>query len=667
MKISLDKFSASVTFSFFLIFSIWETISLGSTFLNIKWAYSIVIYLLILSFGYFGILRLTSKFSSNYIREVDLYNSALDFERVGWKSILIIICFGIMIYFSKDFSSKYLLTFLAFFLLWLQVRKNTDEGYELKFQNQYRNHTFEYIVFLTLTAIAILISLTGHRPDLDDSHFLHIASQTLAHPNLVPLTFDTSLGFLKDKFIFLPYRITSYETFIAFISYITGINILNSYYLVMPAISAFISITVAYIFCRWFLSPNQTLLAIAIFLLIMIFWGDSHFSFGNRSYFRIFQGKTLLILLSTPFAIICGLMLMRRPTKFNAISLSIGHIAAIGMSSSGLVMTLPITILIGFISFFNNFKKSLSTLPLLISTLFLSFVLVIWLKLQNSSGIPYYEQGTFLPISASFGFNDRQSIFMILTLLGFAMSFVSHRVNEFGMLILGVFILIINPYLTDYITRYSSNNMSWRIVWAAPIPLILSVVFSVGIAYVYKLIRKKKNEFITFKSLFIIFSLVFFLFANKSTLHPSNNLTWGAPKWKLPSEFYEAKTILESLNKIQLNGSLLASDDIAAWLPILNTKYELVMPGHTFHYMHELTLPKDEFKSRMLLYNALNKDIEKLNSLDKELDELKVQIVITKNYINLDNVVIKGCCNNRKSFLIVFTTKNYNVYKIKRY
>src|SRR4030042_2457538 len=76
------------------------------------------------------------------------------------------------------------------------------------------------------TLVAVVVTLASHRPDLDDSFYIHVAAQTLRHPDLGPLTFDASLGFILEPFLFAPYRLASYETLVALLTGWTGLDIL---------------------------------------------------------------------------------------------------------------------------------------------------------------------------------------------------------------------------------------------------------------------------------------------------------------------------------------------------------------------------------------------------------------------------------------------------------
>src|SRR5690606_14840015 len=91
-------------------------------------------------------------------------------------------------------------------------------------------------------ASALFVALFAVRPDLDDASFLQIALQTLAYPDKAPFSFDASLGEVIEQFRFAPYRFTSYEILVAFLSELIGISAGAAYYILLPGISATLSV-----------------------------------------------------------------------------------------------------------------------------------------------------------------------------------------------------------------------------------------------------------------------------------------------------------------------------------------------------------------------------------------------------------------------------------------
>ena len=167
-------------------------------------------------------------------------------------------------------------------------------------------------IFCALACLAMLFTLTAHRSDYDDSTYLQFAVQTMRHPDRPPLTYDISLGVMVEHFRTPFYRFSGFENFAALAAETTGLPLMSVYYLLLPALGSVLCLCAAYLLARWFLDSRGALLAAAIFLVILIAWGDTHHSLGNLALVRLYQGKCWLATVYTPFAALCGLMLLRR-------------------------------------------------------------------------------------------------------------------------------------------------------------------------------------------------------------------------------------------------------------------------------------------------------------------------------------------------------------------
>ena len=391
----------------------------------------------------------------------------------------------------RSFTARFTLVILCFVILILLAWRKSVATKKLTEQFSYDDLPAwcAYLYLFILICTTVLIVLCANRSDFDDAEYIQFAIQTLRHPEKGLFSFDASLGVILDQFRFAPYRITSYETFIGLISQWTGINILDVYYLIVPSISATLSILVAFIFLRWFLPLRWSLLAVLLFLLISLAWGETHVAFGNRIYVRLFQGKSLLVAITTPLTIIMALIWMRKPNPSTWCGLLILQVAAIGSSSSGLVITLFSTVLgllaglFAQLSYKNCWVTSVGGI-----TLFYPLGCGFWIKYMSNASGKVEEIGSYLPINASFGSSWRESLTITIIILACLINFraIGNNLKEtynkhflayrtFFWLALLSFLIIINPLLIEQITSVTSKNMNWRLAWSAPVPLFLSV------------------------------------------------------------------------------------------------------------------------------------------------------------------------------------------------
>ena len=139
--------------------------------------------------------------------------------------------------------------------------------------------------------IAVTYTLVSHRPDPDDALYLFFGLLPLDQPmqaiNLLPM-YDTGR------------MLVSYPTIEAVVSYWTGVNFLQVYYLVIPALAAMLSVFAYYGLFQRIGGGYAGMLALMT-IIILILWGDLHRSPGNFAFVRMFQGKAMLYTMVCPY------------------------------------------------------------------------------------------------------------------------------------------------------------------------------------------------------------------------------------------------------------------------------------------------------------------------------------------------------------------------------
>lgn len=502
-----------------------------------------------------------------------------------------------------------------------------------------------YLYLFCLMSLTVLIVLCANRSDFDDAEYIQFAIQTLRNPEKGLFTFDASLGIILEQFRFAPYRITSYETFIGLITQWTGLNILDVYYLLVPATSAALSILVAFIFLRWFLPLRWSLLAIVLFLLISFAWGETHVAYGNRMYVRLFQGKGLLIAISTPLTIIMALLLMRKPSAHAWFGLLIMQVVAVGVSSSGLVITVFSTalgLLAGFLA--QPCYKSLWAASAGGATLSYPIGLGLWIKYISSASGKVEEIGTYLPINASLGGTWREALALTIIVTAIFLNSRSmgrpNKIGEINRLIVEektyfwivtiIFLLILNPLLIEYLTLITSKNMNWRLAWAAPVPLLLAVSL---VHLMHWAQRKNKGNWQKTSWLLPIILIVAFATMNPWTLAKSNQVHWGILERKLPSEYQQAVELAEDIRQ-QTKGqhviTVLVEPRVGTWLTVVAPDFKLIMPGHGYWVTLKLIMDNQDFEQRNRLVSSIDVIAAGDDSLNKLLDSYGVNVIAFK-------------------------------------
>ena len=648
--INVEVVVAWIAMFFMLLFAMWTLAHHAATFLYIPWqtlswasAMASLPAIILAAWGAW-------RFSCAYSKEVTKTSYPAGLQRIS--PILLFIAITALLLVTPTYSLRFGLALTGFIFMWWITRQeysSSPTAAAIPEDNTSFSGLSAVCILMAFTFIAVIVTLAAHRSDLDDSSFIQIAAQTLLHPELAPLTFDASLGFIMEPFRFAPYRLASYETLVALITGWTGLNILTVYYLLLPGLTAALTIAVAYLFARWFLPSGPAVLATGIFLLIMLAWGESHIAYGNRVFVRLFQGKGLLIALTTPMSVIVGLLLLRRPSLWNWIFLALAQVAAIGVSSNGLVCTFVTTVLVLITAIRCDMKAIIIASALIASTLIYPAILGIWLRSCDSTTLPLSKFGTYLPINASFGLGIREALALSLLAMGFGALNARIQKREYGLFAGAALILIFNPWFSDLLVGLSSRNMSWRLAWGVPIPLLLSVAFAAVISPVFW-IRVPIKKIPLLGSFIGVVALIIFLAAASWTLVASNNVAWSWPSAKLPVEYNMAKEISTEISKLSSPGVVLANREIGAWLPLVSPDLKLVMPGHTYPPQLKTILPPSEFDNRKRLFNAINGQEVELNNTVVLMKQYKVGTLVIPNGSSAEKFI--GYLLSRKDIMI---------------
>jgi|GEM_PF-3472649 len=612
---------------FMMLFAVWTIAHHAATFMGIPWE--------ILSLGIamssIPLIGLTAwgayHFACSYVKETRYVEYPTVLKDKVLLGLFIIVAALLLV--TSTYSLRLIIVALSFLILYWRVRNqcaplpaNTgNENCQIV-----HNANSSYVILVILVFIAVTITLMAYRSDFDDAEYIQMAAQTLRFPNRAPLTFDTSLGFMLESFRFAPYRIDSYETLVAFITTWTGFDLLTVYYILLPALSAALTIGVAFLFVRWFLPHKQAVLATGIFLLIILAWGESHVAYGNRVFVRLYQGKELLIALTTPMTLIAGLLLLRQLSIWHWMFLVLIQIATIGVSSTGLVLAFITTALVLVMAVKRDVKATVLALMAVASTLFYPAMIGAWLTFSSSAVSSINKIGTYLPINASLGLNVREACALLALTFGATAFKKGKPIKEYALLTGATIFIVLNPLISELLADHSARTMSWRLAWAAPVPLLMSIAFTAAITPLFsKQYKNKKHLIVPF---FALSLLVLFLGTARWTTMASNDVTWHFPSAKVPAEYHMAKEISEVINKNALNGTILAGHRIGTWLTVVAPNLKLVMPGHGYLIALKTILPPSDFEGRMRLLGALGGEVEDQTGITELLRLYKVSTVV---------------------------------------
>lgn len=601
-----ERIAIYIPFIFLLFYASWTIIAHLSQVIGLSWNTTVLVFYFIGPLSIILSLVLTKNFINEFI-ESAAYSTMQNTRRAShappWSYISAFLILATVVVSMTVANYQVIVLVFAFIAIVLFFLPRSISLIEKNPAPPLSEKLF-LITMLAYMAFVSMIILFYHRSDLDDVGYLQIIVQTLRHPDLPLLGFDSSLGEVMERFRFSPYKISTYELFVALLSSSFSVDFLYVYYIWLPIFTGAVTVMSAYVFSRWFLPSKLALTAVGIFLLIAITWGETHIAYGNRLFLRLFQGKGLIIAIGAPLCFISGLMLIRRPSLNSWAIFSLFLIGMTGFSSSGLVASVIIFCIFAFASLFLTGEKKALTSLALVGSIIYPIAIYIWIREINVMSVPLSERGTFLPVESSFGLDVRRSVALAALACGTYFLVDKKRLDFFLIAIVSIGI-VLNPVFTDFIVSVGSANMSWRIAWAIPIPLLIAVGLVSGLMYSG---QKSSLNTMTWAPIFSSVLLVIFILGGNWVLDEKNNAKLHYPSLKLSNDFYLAKNVAAELKKLPETGSLLAPFEIGNWFPVLLPERKIIMPGHNYPIMHRAYLDSVDYKNRISLMNIYKAD-----------------------------------------------------------
>ncbi|MGB3656057.1 MAG: DUF6077 domain-containing protein [Rivularia sp. (in: cyanobacteria)] len=432
-----------------------------------------------------------------------------------------------------------------------------------------------------LCLIAAVITMIAHRSDADDAFFLSIPVALLDAPNIPMLGQDTMHGFADMPLILPIYKLHSLEVFWALAAKLTGLSPIFIAHVVFPPVFAVLFVLAQACLLR-LLVPKYWLRALVTVLILLVLLGDVHRSYGNFSLVRLYQGKAILVTLMVPLIFRYAWNFGSKGKVTDWVLLCASQIAALGITSSALFVA-PFSVILALGgSWQPTFKSTKRIILGLFSSIYLiavglllrqSMISQVSLKSPTSSAVVSTTSEGSIVQEALHEVLGTQPIFYLLMLAFLCAWTVSiPKVRIYLLVIpLGFFLVLINPWLAGFITKYVTSSATyWRIFWAVPIPTMFAILFVGVLQPIIKLIIPKLQR----QGFLIALSLTIVTLLPINTLRQDNGTIVKFPTIKVPSVEY---AIAREANRITPPQTIiLAAEAISTWIPLISNHAPVV-------------------------------------------------------------------------------------------
>jgi hypothetical protein len=339
----------------------------------------------------------------------------------------------------------------------------------------------DWVALLAFFFIAACISLVFSRANHDDGYYLNAIVSSMDHSHLPVLSFDGMHDNLDLPNHLITQKRQTYELLIAAVASLTGIAAWAVYYLVAPVFfAAFIGVANWLLLKRWL--GTHAWLALLFVLGILLVWDAGGRSFGVWSLTMLYPGKVVMLTVLIPLIIHYSFSLIEAPTARSWLLLLLAQSAALSVSSSGSYVGALATLLVLLASFGRNRDwvrvALLASLALFPNGLIL---LLNWLDIQSIGGLGS-EGKTFGP-AVLFGQNIRgMAAFVAFVSVPLLARLINSESTVWLIRYVAIATLIIfNPLVID-ILEVLASLLTWRTMWAVPVPALLAVgaIFSLA-------------------------------------------------------------------------------------------------------------------------------------------------------------------------------------------
>jgi hypothetical protein len=379
-------------------------------------------------------------------------------------------------------KSEWLFWIAAAAVLTIEIRLAPVEKRPAVSPESRQGSRLEAAVLAGLCLVAAVATAGLMRPDGDDAYYVNVATSVNEFPDSPPLSFDAMhrSGLPPvEQTLHLP---QSYEVLVGLVSSVSGISVPTLYYVFFPPFWAVLGTLAHWLVLRHLLPRREAILAAAIWIFIVIFWGDGLRAFGSFAFARIFQGKSVFLVVLAPLIVLAALRYRQRPTVPTWICLALSETAATALTTNGIIIA-PILAALAIAArprFDRQYLRALvggaaASLPVLIMAALMHARLSPFLTSADPD--PY-----FTPYLTTLGW--RRAPLVLLALLSLPALAARARVASAEWIRSYVWIAVIVifvPVASNLATLALGNVFSWRIFWSVPIPLLLSLAGGIAV------------------------------------------------------------------------------------------------------------------------------------------------------------------------------------------
>lgn len=481
------------------------------------------------------------------------------------------------------------------------------------------------LIFVALLGLVCLLYLFILRHDGDDSFYLNlpIGLQSAAHGMLV---FDTMYGVENWPVLGSNYRLESLPTLTAALAWSTGLDVVTIAHVVLPMVWCLIWVCFLAVAGHGIFGRGWWIFGLIAVLSSMVLAGTLQ-SWGTHGIARLYHGKGPLVLIILPFLLyaVARTDAARLGYGRTAILISLLVTAALGLTANAVYLAplaLGLALLSGVIlrkgDGWQRVFLGLAAWPVIGAGLWL-FLFDRPVSVQSATGktlMTWQEQVEL----ALWSLADSKGS-LILLIITFVMAVLAGRFSPAARWITIYFvlslILVFNPFLWSLYSDYATGGLNFRLWWGLPIPLFL------GLSITWLILQTPWRQVTGPLTVLILIGLS--LGPNGLIGMEGTSVKFSAAKLPEVAMRVANKTALTAKDR-----SVLAPEEIATWLPILETRPPVVYTRRLYLWQSEPVVPAKDLAPRRLLAEWINGEQPQISEADirSALEQLNVGALV---------------------------------------
>jgi hypothetical protein len=528
--------------------------------------------------------------------------------RPGWTCIAIAAALVILFAAGLGYSAFWIGCVLLLLGTALRYVRGVSQGRE----DARAATRWQKVVVVSLVVIAPILTYVAHRPDVDDAVYVGTAADAIAHPELPVLSHDAIYGDQKLPLMLASYAVESYELLIALLARsLGGAPILWAHAIVPTILAALIPI--AWAGLMRILTPRYWVAGTALALVALSFPADFR-GFGNFAFVRLFQAKAVFVSVGIPLLYTFAWRFEETGSIWNWIILLAGTIACVGLSSSAIFVA-PLALVMAALAGCSRGLTKRAGLILLAALYPLACGLFVLRGFQSMQAV-----FARLPVRASLAvpmvFGSHTEYVFLFALLSAPFLTRDGRLRRLLLvLVLAYFLISINPFTFKFLSRFTTRDAVWRLLWCMPVAAIVASATVNAI----RLAANRWGRRGLAIAVFVLACGVVYM-APYSSWAKSNGVSYSLRPLKVSDSDYQ--TARDAIAAAPTNSSVIAPEHIAVWIPTFVDRVPLVSVREIYDAEMGAHLSTDDARMRRELREFVSGQLFPANDTEQFVDAL---------------------------------------------